>query len=470
MPGTANPPSKKRGRRQPTEQAAVAAEEPRSPKPLGLVDTGAVRSVFPPSREDRRHPPDPAAFMTAANGSPILSYSTRLLSISILGQRYKWKFIVVDVPVAPEDIPKTAIITPFGSQVFAFSTFGLMNVGATFQRLVDSILGNLNFCICYVDDILIRSRSPKEHLRHIRMVLQAASSSEVLKGQPKSLIWGPATVAEATTLVHQDPNAPLQLMTDTSNVACGAVLEQIIAGAPQPIAFFSKKFSPTEAHYSTFDRELCAVKNPVADTLSRIELNAVQLRINEDLAQEQTTDPEAPVYRTAITSLKWKDVTLAPGGPKLLCDVSTGQPHPLVPASRCCLVFYVIHGLPHPSGRTTAKLLAEKFVWHGMRNDATAWARQCIRCQTSKIERHTETGVGEFTQPGRRWISRFGVLDHITTDRGPAFLSELWSTLARLLGTSHLTTTAYNPAANGLVERFHRSLKASLMARRTTED
>ncbi|XP_066950845.1 uncharacterized protein [Macrobrachium rosenbergii] len=68
------------------------------------------------------------------------------------------------------------------------------------------------------------------------------------------------------------------------------------------------------------------------------------------------------------------------------------------------------------------------------------------------------------------WISRFGVLDHITTDRGPAFLSELWSALARLLGTSHHATTAYNPAASGLVERFHRSLKASLMARCTAED
>ncbi|XP_066981580.1 uncharacterized protein [Macrobrachium rosenbergii] len=68
------------------------------------------------------------------------------------------------------------------------------------------------------------------------------------------------------------------------------------------------------------------------------------------------------------------------------------------------------------------------------------------------------------------WISRFGVQDHITTDRSPAFLSKLWPALARLLGTSHHTTTAYNPAANRLVEEFHRSLKASLMARCTTED
>ncbi|XP_066950852.1 igE-binding protein-like [Macrobrachium rosenbergii] len=67
------------------------------------------------------------------------------------------------------------------------------------------------------------------------------------------------------------------------------------------------------------------------------------------------------------------------------------------------------------------------------------------------------------------WISRFSVPDHITTDRHPAFLSELWTTLARLLGTTRYSTIAYNPAANGMVERFHRSLKASLMAYCTSE-
>ncbi|XP_064106850.1 uncharacterized protein LOC135215828 [Macrobrachium nipponense] len=38
------------------------------------------------------------------------------------------------------------------------------------------------------------------------------------------------------------------------------------------------------------------------------------------------------------------------------------------------------------------------------------------------------------------------------------------------MGTSLHATTAYNPAANGMVERVHRSLKASLMARCTGED
>ncbi|XP_066943141.1 uncharacterized protein [Macrobrachium rosenbergii] len=63
------------------------------------------------------------------------------------------------------------------------------------------------------------------------------------------------------------------------------------------------------------------------------------------------------------------------------------------------------------------------------------------------------------------WISRFGVPDRITTNRGQAFLSELWVALARLMGTTLHSTMSYNPAANGMVERAHRSLKAALMAR-----
>ncbi|XP_066958947.1 uncharacterized protein [Macrobrachium rosenbergii] len=88
---------------------AAAVETPRGPLPLGfyvrdtvsgrmmLVDTGAMRSVFPSSGEDRRHPLDPTASLTAAKGSPILCYGTKLLSISILGRRYNWEFIIADI-------------------------------------------------------------------------------------------------------------------------------------------------------------------------------------------------------------------------------------------------------------------------------------------------------------------------------------------------------------------------------------
>ncbi|KFD60524.1 hypothetical protein M514_12260 [Trichuris suis] len=63
------------------------------------------------------------------------------------------------------------------------------------------------------------------------------------------------------------------------------------------------------------------------------------------------------------------------------------------------------------------------------------------------------------------WIARFGVPLRITTDRGRQFESQVWLTLSRFLGTHHIPTSAYHPQANGLVERFHRQLKAALIAR-----
>ena len=60
------------------------------------------------------------------------------------------------------------------------------------------------------------------------------------------------------------------------------------------------------------------------------------------------------------------------------------------------------------------------------------------------------------------WIARYGTPSTITTDRGAQFESELWNQLMRLLGTTRIRTTAYHPAANGLVERLHRQLKAGL--------
>ena len=62
------------------------------------------------------------------------------------------------------------------------------------------------------------------------------------------------------------------------------------------------------------------------------------------------------------------------------------------------------------------------------------------------------------------WIANFGVPSTITTDRGAQFESHMFIGFLRLFGIKRTRTTAYHPASNGLVERFHRQLKASLMS------
>jgi cleavage and polyadenylation specificity factor subunit 1 len=57
------------------------------------------------------------------------------------------------------------------------------------------------------------------------------------------------------------------------------------------------------------------------------------------------------------------------------------------------------------------------------------------------------------------WISRFGVPETITSDRGPQFTSSFWFQLCEMLNISHKQMTAYHPESNGAVERLHCRLK-----------
>ena len=63
-------------------------------------------------------------------------------------------------------------------------------------------------------------------------------------------------LANASLLSYRKDDA---LMTDASDTAVGAVLQQYVNDTWHPISFFSRKMTPAEIHYSTFDRELLAV-------------------------------------------------------------------------------------------------------------------------------------------------------------------------------------------------------------------
>ena len=77
------------------------------------------------------------------------------------------------VRIHPEDIPKTAFNTRYGHFEFLVLPFGLTNAPATFMSLMQSIFQPYldEFVIIFLDDILIYSRDPAQHHRHLRIVL-----------------------------------------------------------------------------------------------------------------------------------------------------------------------------------------------------------------------------------------------------------------------------------------------------------
>ena len=71
-----------------------------------------------------------------------------------------------------DSIPKTAFTSPFGKYEYVKVPFRLAQAPAYFQELMTGVLKDLPFVMAYLDDIIIYSSTPEEHLEHIRTVFE----------------------------------------------------------------------------------------------------------------------------------------------------------------------------------------------------------------------------------------------------------------------------------------------------------
>jgi hypothetical protein len=95
------------------------------------------------------------------------------------------------INIREEDIPKTAFSTRYGLYEYLVMSFGLTNAPAHFMYLMNSVfMGDLDkFVVVFIGNILVFSKSKKEHEEDLRIVLQRLHDHQLYVKFSKCEFW-----------------------------------------------------------------------------------------------------------------------------------------------------------------------------------------------------------------------------------------------------------------------------------------
>ena len=131
----------------------------------------------------------------------------------------------------------------------------------------------------------------------------------------------------AITLNFPVPDAPLAITTDASKVCLGATLDQFVEGVWKPLGLWSKTLKPEQQRYTTYTRELLAIKIAIRNFID--EIQGRRLTIFTDhrpiLGSWKNPDLQAhdPVALNAINEIvqHTSDIRFRPGKQLIVADL-----------------------------------------------------------------------------------------------------------------------------------------------------
>ncbi|KAL6490450.1 hypothetical protein MHYP_G00007950 [Metynnis hypsauchen] len=163
----------------------------------------------------------------------------------------KW-FSVLDlqsgyyqIAMAEEDKEKTVFICPLGFYQMERMPQGIMGAPATFQRLMEKAVGDMNLLqvLVYLDDLIVRPLT------------------ELSKG------YAPTQKGKKHKIRTKYPQKTYILHVDASLKGLGAVLYQEYPEGLRPVAYASRKLKPSERNYPIHQLEFLSLKWAVVDKL-----------------------------------------------------------------------------------------------------------------------------------------------------------------------------------------------------------
>lgn len=255
--------------------------------------------------------------------------------------------------------------------------------------------------------------------------------------------------------------------------------------------------------------------NPVADALSRA-VNSITFPEEIDLYElYQAQQEESNDFKSNENMVRRK-ISLPNGDIRPWYETSLGFDRVYVPLAKRAVVFNEHHDRVHRGVKATKRYLCSKYFWEGMAGDIESMVLNCIRCLQAKSTKSVQSELSVFRTEACRfhtihtdivtmstesygykhclsvidrttrypmviplkdmtakevalqiycnWIALFGCPKNIVTDQGKQFESELFHALCDLMGSKRCRTTAYHPEGNSMIERFHRTLKETLIA------
>ncbi|UYV66441.1 hypothetical protein LAZ67_4001687 [Cordylochernes scorpioides] len=384
------------------------------------------------------------------------------------------------IEVDEADREKTAFITPDGLYEFLVMPFGLCNAPATFERMMDKILKGLKWtmALCYLDDIVVYSKSFNEHLHRLEIILQCLDKAE-LRLNPKKCLFGTKRIRVFGHLVDSKGIYP-----DPEKI-------EAIAKFPTPNSITDvRSFIGLCSYYRRFIENFAEKAAPLHEVLkkdNKFTWNSDQQDAFDFLKKALMSEPVLAYFEEQLPTELHTDAS-GYGIGAVLVQINDGKERPVGYASR------TLSKAEKNYSTTERECLAAIWAINKFRPDL--FGREfviAIPPASSPFQRVGMDLLGRFpkSDTGNKWIivctdylTRFAVtkalptgeakeaakflmedvvLKHgapreIITDRGRVFQSKLIAELTNQCSSIYRFTTAYHPQTNGLTERLNKTL------------